>query len=384
MTRPVYVHEYSIACALGGDAASVRHALLSPSPSRVHVKMSLKDGREVPAGVLPLDLPETGDTRCNGLADHCLSDLERAIAKHKSEVGAARMAVIIGTCTAGVQEAGVAFEQMHTKGAWPADYRFPGQELGDTARHVGARLGAKGPVYGISTACTSGAKAMASAARLIQAGICDVALAGGVDTLCDLTLNGFAALESVSETVCNPFSRNRRGINLGEGAALFLLSAVPSAIRLAGWGESADAYHISAPDPEGKGATTAMERALSRAGRSAGDIGYLNLHGTATKLNDLMESRAVAGVFGSDLPCSSTKPLTGHTLGAAGACEAAFTIMALETGRLPGHQWDGEVDLDMPLLRFVPPGGEKSDMRHAMSCSYAFGGNNIALVLEAA
>jgi 3-oxoacyl-[acyl-carrier-protein] synthase-1 len=384
MSRPVFVHEYSIACALGGDAAAVRDALLSPAPPRVDHKVSLKDGRLIPAGVLAVDLPETGDTRCNRLADHCLASLDGAIARHTEEVGTARLAVIIGTCTAGVQEAGVAFERQQADGAWPTKYRFSGQELGDTARHVGARVGARGPVYGISTACTSGAKAMASAARLIQAGLCDIALAGGVDTLCDLTLNGFAALESVSDTVCNPFSRNRRGINLGEGAALFVLSSVPSAIRLSGWGESADAHHISAPDPEGKGATAAMERALARAGRSTGEIGYLNLHGTATKLNDLMESRAVAGVFGSDLPCSSTKPLTGHTLGAAGACEAAFTIMALETGRLPGHQWDGEVDIEMPLLRLVPSGGERSDMRSAMSCSYAFGGNNIALVLEAA
>jgi 3-oxoacyl-[acyl-carrier-protein] synthase-1 len=219
---------------------------------------------------------------------------------------------------------------------------------------------------------------------LLQADFCDVALAGGIDSLCDLTLNGFSALESLSGDVCNPMSVNRRGINLGEGGALFLLSRSPSATKLAGWGESADAYHISAPDPEGTGAEAAMRRALTRAGCNAGEIGYLNLHGTATKLNDLMEARAVSRVFGADLPCSSTKPLTGHMLGAAGACEAAFTMMALHAGRLPAHIWDGERDTEIPHIRLVARNGEAHGVRRAMSCSYAFGGNNIALILETA
>jgi 3-oxoacyl-[acyl-carrier-protein] synthase-1 len=281
-----------------------------------------------------------------------------------------------------VREAGAAYELFLKSGSWPKDFRASAQELGDTAAHVARRVGAKGPVYGISTACTSSAKALASAARLIRAGLCDVALAGGFDSLCDLTLNGFAALESLSDRVCNPFSVHRRGINLGEGGTLFVLSRSPSPVRLAGWGESADAYHISAPDPEGAGAEAAIRRALARAGCDANDIGYLNLHGTATKLNDLMEARAVSRVFGADLACSSTKPMTGHMLGAAGACEAAFTMMALQAGRLPAHIWDGEADSEMPPIRLVARTGEAHSMRRAMSCSYAFGGNNIALVLE--
>lgn len=195
---------------------------------------------------------------------------------------------------------------------------------------------------------------------------------------------GFASLESLSDAVCNPFSANRRGINLGEGGALFILSAQPSVFRLAGWGESADAYHMSAPDPEGKGAETAMLQALARTGCKSADIGYLNLHGTATKLNDAMEARAVSRVFGGKIPCSSTKPMTGHMLGAAGACEAAFALMALEAGRLPAHIWDGERDVELPPIRLVAGDGEEADLRRTMSCSYAFGGNNIALVLEKA
>lgn len=292
------------------------------------------------------------------------------------------MAVVVGTCTSGIPEAGQAYASYLKQGCWPKNYRFSSQELGDTAEHVARRIGAQGPVFGISTACTSGARALASAARLIRAGLCDVAVAGGVDVLSDLTLNGFAALDSLSDSVCNPFSVHRRGINLGEGAALFLLCASPSPIRLAGWGESADAYHISAPDPDGTGAEDAMRRALARADFRPADIGYLNLHGTATKLNDLMEARAVSRVFGPDLACSSTKPMTGHMLGAAGACEAAFAVMALQAGRLPPHMWDGEYDSEMPRIRLVGGAGEVTDTRRAMSCSYAFGGNNIALVME--
>ncbi len=217
---------------------------------------------------------------------------------------------------------------------------------------------------------------------MIEADICDVAIAGGVDAISPLTLNGFAALESLSERVCNPFSVNRRGINLGEGGALFVLSSRPSPIRLAGSGESADAYHISAPDPEGRGAQAAMLQALEQSECRPEDIGYLNLHGTATRLNDLMEAQAVSRVFGADLPCSSTKPMTGHMLGAAGACEAAFTIMALQSGRLPAHVWDGEWDEALAPIRLVAANGENKDIRRAMSCSYAFGGNNVALILE--
>lgn len=383
MTQGVYIHEFAVACALGADAEAVSRNLLSPMPPTVRGSMDLGDGRTAPAGILPFELTdESSDSRCNRIADHCLKSLGPAIAREIASVGPKRIAVVVGTSTSGVREASAALESFVKNGNWPGTFRASAQELGDTAAHVAARVGASGPVYGISTACTSGAKALASAARLLQAGFCDVALAGGIDSLCDLTLNGFSALESLSNAVCNPFSIHRRGINLGEGGALFLLSRTPSSIRLAGWGESADAYHISAPDPEGTGAETAMRRALLRAGCDANAIGYLNLHGTATKLNDLMEARAVSRVFGADLPCSSTKPMTGHMLGAAGACEAAFTLMALQAGRSPAHIWDGEADPEMPPVRLVARTGETHSARRAMSCSYAFGGNNIALILE--
>lgn len=384
MKRAVYIHEYSVACALGGDTDVVRRNLLSTAPPKLSGQSCVPGGRPVPTGSIPFTLEGDADSRCNRIADYLLASLKPALARRIKIAASAKVAVIIGTSTSGVREAGPAFRARKAEGQWPQGYRFASQELGDTAAHIAARIGAEGPVYGISTACTSGAKALASAARLIETGFCEMALAGGVDALCDLTLAGFASLESLSDEVCNPFSVNRRGINLGEGGALFVLSAEPSAIRLAGWGESADAYHMSAPDPEGRGAEAAMRRALERADCPVNSIGYLNLHGTATKLNDAMEARAVARVFGDSVACSSTKPMTGHMLGAAGAAEAAFTLMALEAGRLPAHLWDGERDREMPNILLVSGEGQTSDLRCAMSCSYAFGGNNIALVLEKA
>jgi 3-oxoacyl-[acyl-carrier-protein] synthase-1 len=374
MRKSAYIQDFAIVCALGNDAATVRKNLLSAEPQALSGTAPLTSGRNVPVGVVSL-APNGLDSRCNSMADHCLASL-------KPLPHGARVAVVIGTSSCGLAEGGVAFRARNASGAWSTDFRFPMQEFGDVANHLARRIGATGPVFGISTACTSGAKALASAARLIETGLCDVALAGGFDALCDLTLNGFDALDSLDDAVCNPFSANRHGINIGEGGALFVLSATPSPIRLAGWGESADAHHISAPDPEGKGAEAAMRLALAQAGWSADAVDYINLHGTGTKLNDQMEAGAVFRVFGGGIPCSSTKPMTGHMLGAAGACEAAFTVMALDAGRLPAHLWDGVRDADLAPIRLVSAQGENSCLARAMSCSYAFGGNNIAVVLE--
>jgi 3-oxoacyl-[acyl-carrier-protein] synthase-1 len=196
---------------------------------------------------------------------------------------------------------------------------------------------------------------------------------------------GFSALESVSAARCNPLSANRNGINIGEGAALFLMSREAGPVRLAGWGESSDAYHMSAPDPHGKGAQLAMRQALARAGIGAHAIDYVNLHGTATPANDVMEAHAVAAVLGREVPVSSTKPLTGHTLGAAGAIEAALmwlTLAGNPRGQLPPHWWDGVADAALPALHVATPGSTLGRApRHVMSLSFAFGGSNGVLVL---
>jgi 3-oxoacyl-[acyl-carrier-protein] synthase-1 len=227
---------------------------------------------------------------------------------------------------------------------------------------------------------------MASAARLIRMGVCDAVLTGGVDTLCGFTVAGFSALESVSAQRCNPLSANRNGINIGEGAALFLMTATPATVALCGWGEASDGHHISAPDPAGSGARRAIGQALARAGIDAGRIDYINLHGTATIQNDAMESRVVHDLFGDRVAVSSTKPFTGHTLGAAAGIEAALCWLAMQDdnagGVLPPQLWDNCADPALPALNVAAPGARLGrPLDWALSNSFAFGGSNAVLVL---
>jgi 3-oxoacyl-[acyl-carrier-protein] synthase-1 len=233
------------------------------------------------------------------------------------------------------------------------------------------------------------------ASELIRAGFCDAVIAGGADIASEAALRGFASLEALSGEVCNPFSRNRKGITLGEGAAFFVLSPEGgSGIELLGTGESADAHHMTAPRPDGAGAARAMKEALDNAGLKPADVGYVNLHGTGTPLNDSMEARAMAAVFGAGgplSPCgppvSSTKPITGHTLGAAGALELALCWMASactgDAAWAPVHCWDGERDEELPHLRFSGKGEAVPAERPGicMSNSFAFGGCNVSLII---
>ena len=382
MRQAIFIEAYGLACALGADKDSVRDALFFAQTPSALARAALTDGREVLVGRLPFVLESgSGTTRTNRLVAHCYNAIAADVAAARERVGAHRLAVVIGTCTSGIGEVGERLKQKLSGGAWRVSLE---QQLLDyPARHAVALSEAAGPCYAISTACTSGARALAAGARLIQAGLCDAVLCGGVDSLCELTLNGFAALESLSRARCNPMSVNRDGINIGEACALFLLSRAPSAYRLSGWGESADAYHISAPDPQGGAAEGALRKALAHAGLAPSDIGFVHLHGTATRLNDAMEASVIHRLFGPETPASSTKPLTGHTLGAAGAIQAAFCLMALEEKRLPPHWWDGALDPALPDIRLAAQ-GEALEGAHAVSANYAFGGNNAALVVSRA
>jgi 3-oxoacyl-[acyl-carrier-protein] synthase-1 len=260
-------------------------------------------------------------------------------------------------------------------------------EIGTVAQFAARALRVSGPAFTVSTACTSSAKAVASAARLLQANLCDAVIVGGVDSLCELTVRGFASLESTSLAQSNPMSRNRCGINVGEGAAVFLMSREEAQVSLAGVGESSDAHHVSAPDPDGVGGEVALRAALSDAGIESAAIGYLNLHATATPKNDDMEAKLTARVFESGVPASGTKPLTGHLLGAAGATELGFAWLALDesNGRariaLPAHVWDGEADPALPALDLIEDVRHLSGAAYAMSNSFAFGGSNVSLIL---
>lgn len=386
MTAEIFIQGDAVICGMGHGNAAVADALYAREMPALG-EMTMADGRRV--AVSAVELPQSNLRRAGGMAETRNNQLAKATLdllpdharRQMAETAPARLGVVIGTSTAGIDEGGDAVAAFTKSAKWPDGFELAVQELGDPALFLAAAIGANGPAYAISTACTSGAKAIIAGARLIQQGLCDTVLCGGVDTLCDMTINGFGVLEATSQTRCNPFSINRSGIHIGEGAALFVLSATPGPLRVAGWGESSDAHHISAPDPEGRGAVLAIRAAMDMAGVSAENLGYLNLHGTATKQNDLMEAAAVFDVLGDTIPCSSTKPLTGHTLGAAGAIEAALLSMALQRRLAPRNRNDGAPDPALAHISLLNT-DHAINGRSGMSCNYAFGGNNTSLILE--
>lgn len=390
----VYLQSMGVVSALGLGAAALRDNLFATRVGGVVETDRYTPGRPLHLGVLPAHVPPLAGaparqrSRNNAVLSAALAEVRPAVDAAIARFGPARVAIVLGVSTAGVEEGERASRLWQQEGRWPDGFDYALQEMGNAAEWLSCELGVCGPAHVISTACSSGAKALASGARLLRAGLVDAVVAGGVDALCEFTIAGFSALESVSAARCNPMSANRSGINIGEGAALFLMGRDPGPVHLAGWGEGSDAHHMSAPDPSGRGAVHVMQQALARAGVDTGAVDYVNLHGTATPLNDAMESGAVAHVLGTAVATSSTKPLTGHALAAAGAIEAAIgwvTLVDNPTGRLPPHWWDGARDLALPPLHLVAPGETLGRApRHVLSNSFAFGGSNAALLLGAA
>jgi 3-oxoacyl-[acyl-carrier-protein] synthase-1 len=386
-----YLNECGIVCALGGSHETIKKNLFE-ARSGVSTTQAWA-ARPLPLGSVELPLADMQDwapayrSRNNQLALTALQQIRAAVDAAIQRYGADRVGVVVGTSTSGIAGTEGALRHHAQHGALPEDFYYEQQEMGSPAAMLASTLGISGPAYVHSSACSSSAKAMASAARLINMGLCDAVLTGGVDTLCAFTVAGFSALESVSSERCNPLSANRKGINIGEGAALFLMSREPATVALRGWGESSDGHHMSAPDPAGSGARLSIAQALKRAGIKAADVDYINLHGTATPQNDAMESHVIHELFGDSVPVSSTKPFTGHTLGAAAAIEAALCWLAMQDGegRLPPHLWDGVADPALPKLNVALPGAVLGrPMRWALSNSFAFGGSNATLVLERA
>ncbi|WP_448207153.1 beta-ketoacyl-[acyl-carrier-protein] synthase family protein [Azospirillum sp. sgz302134] len=383
-----------LATPIGSGAAAVADALFAGTRAGLVPREGFVPGRTVHVGAVPDALPpvpaglEGWESRNNRLMLLALDQIAGAVEDAARRFGRHRVAVVLGTSTAGIAEGEAAFAVRERDGAWPVGFDYRQQETGSLADFAARALGLTGPAYTVATACSSSGKVFGSARRLIRAGLADAAVVGGADTLCRMTVGGFASLEAVSAGLCNPFSANRDGINIGEAAAAFLLTREPAAVNLLGVGESSDAHHVSAPDPEGRGALAAMAAALDDARLTPRDIAYVNLHGTGTPLNDSMEGKAMSALFGAGTPCSSTKAMTGHTLGAAGACEAAFLWLTLHPdhnpdGRLPPHLWDGAADPAIPPLALTAPGDALPDPRGPaamLSSSFAFGGSNVALV----
>lgn len=383
MQHAPFLSDLGMVNAIGGDKQAVFAALLAGE--RVGTVAESHAGKTFHVCRAPTD---RASFRLNRLLELAYGQIAAAVGTALSRYGAARVGVVLGATDNGAEESRRALAEYLSAGAYPAGYALLQQEAHAAARHVAGLAGAAGPVLSVSTACTSSGSAIAQAARLIGLGVVDAVVAGGGDIVSDAVLLGFHALEAVDLEPCRPFSANRRGINLGEGAALFLLSRHDlggRGIRLLGCGESADAHHMTAPDPQGRGALRAMRAALADAKLEPDAIDYVNLHGTGTALNDAMEALATAELVGGSVPCSSTKALVGHTLGAAAAMELGFCWMALSElnpgRRLPPHVWDGAPDPSLPSLSFCGVGAAAARLEVCMSNSYAFGGCNVSLLV---
>ncbi len=397
MKETLYINDFALVNALGSDKNTIKSKLLAGSQSGLsRVENLLLEGAITVADVnesLPSlsDRPKHLQSRNNQLAALALEQIKKQAQALIEKLGADRVAIIVGTSTSGISEGEQAMQVLQQQGEFPEHYDYRQQEIYNLAEFISEELATTGICLTISTACSSSAKAFKTASEIIDAGMADAAIVGGVDTLCGMTINGFHALNSTSAGICQPSSVNRDGINIGEAAALAILtkenSASSTSVRLLGVGESSDAHHMSAPHPEGHGAIVAMQNALAEANFNASDVDYINLHGTATPKNDAMEAAAVADVFGNEIPCSSSKGLIGHTLGAAGATEVGLCWLLLSGNESERHAyapqvWDHVIDESMPALNIVGIGDKKATpIRSCLSNSFAFGGNNVSVLI---
>ena len=414
MKETLFLSEPGIACAAGNNAADFWRSLTAGSQDGL-VKVKTHSGREFYAAKIREGaLKKTSaryDMRAIQIEDAALEQIAPAVQAAKQKYGASRIAICVGCCDNGSEFSVAGHREYFEKGAFPKNYSLEIQGADYPATYIKEKFGLAGPAYVFATACSSSGSATIKAAQLVQAGIVDAAICGGVDVASDTVLLGFDSLEAVSENKTNPFSAARSGITLGEGAAFFLLSkdkdlaragcggstdsglANNCPVALLGWGESADASHMTAPLADGSGAFRAMKEALAFAGLDASKIDYVNLHGTGTRLNDSMEAKAVAQVFGSlaaAVPASSTKPMTGHTLGASSAVELAACWLSIVNNdknssaeiKLPLHVYDGNYDPDLPRLNLIGPETKfNKRINVCMSNSFGFGGCNVSLII---
>lgn len=402
MKMPIYLSQPAVSSVLGDGLFNHINQLLklnppeisplTPSSQWIVGKTRFFGAISTPLRDFPEDLSPYHRSRNNQLLWHCLVQIEDKIQLVKQKYGKNRVAVVLGTSTSGVDE-NIPVFQKHIQGeAWQNLAFSETQHLMvEPADFVADYYGLHHARYVVSTACTSGARALISAARLLRAGVCDAVICGGVDTLSPLTINGFESLEVLSDGIAKPFSANRDGINIGEAAAVFVMTreALDDSehLFLLGHGSSSDAYHMSSPRADGLGAVLAFESALKSAQLLPSQIGWINVHGTGTAQNDAMESQAIYQVFGENTPCTSTKPLTGHTLGAAGALEAALAWGVASRqlnpeGRLPAHLWDEVYDKTLPNIYLTHAQSHwQTAQRIVASSSFAFGGNNSVLMI---
>jgi 3-oxoacyl-[acyl-carrier-protein] synthase-1 len=391
--KPLAITSYTVTSAVGAGRAAHIGALRA---ERTGLSEQRFEDATLPcwigavAGLESVVLPGAlshFDCRNNRLAERALAQdgFLEAVSAARAKYGARRVGVFIGTSTSGVRHTELAYRGRAAAASenlpdW-FDYRTT-QCTYSIAEFTRQRLGLEGLAAAISAACASSAKVFASAARAIEAGFCDAAVVGGVDSLCLTTLYGFNALQLVSAEICRPADANRRGLSIGEAGGFALLERAPpcGAPACLGVGESSDAHHMSQPRPDGSIARIAMAGALGELPPER--ISYINLHGTATPANDAAEDAAVSGLFGARVPCSSTKGWTGHTLGAAGIVEAAIALLAIEHGFMPRSLNTRELDPNMHAAVLLQ--SRTAKVEYVLSNSFGFGGTNCSVLFGAA
>lgn len=386
--KPLGISAWTATSALGRGRAALAEALLAERTGLRHRRFEscTIDCWIGEVGGLDDPLPDAlaaWDCRNNRLALLGMQQdgFEAAVSHARARYGDDRIGVFMGTSTAGILAAELAYRARdRERNLLPSGFDHARTSCTySIGGFVRAALGLQGVSAVLSTACSSSAKVFASARRAIDSGFCDAAVVGGVDSLCLTTLHGFNSLQLVSRDLCRPADAGRNGISIGEAAGFALLERGDHDLALIGDGESSDAYHMSTPDPQGRGAVAAMNAALERAGLDAKHIDYVNLHGTATPANDAAEDRAVCAALGTEVPVSSTKGWTGHVLGAAGIVEAAIALTCVEQGFIPRSLNTRKVD---PALHAkVVMESRTSGVRRVMSNSFGFGGSNCTLIL---
>lgn len=401
MNNPLFLSYPGVVCAAGCGRKALWSCVTSGSQSGI--KKTFVYGKEFSAAIVGDELESGIESASDARYDMRIIRIERAaikqiecvIKKALEQYGKERIAICVGSCDNGSEFSVAAHKTYFNAGAFPSSYELEMQGAEYVATYIKELYDIKGACLSFSTACSSSASAIVKACQLLQANLADAVIVGGVDIASDTVLMGFDALEAVSPEKTNPFSKNRNGITLGDGAAFFVLSKDNlvedgCVVLIAGYGESSDAHHITAPDPEGIGAVSAMKAALKSADINASQVDYLNLHGTGTVFNDSMEAKAVKNVFGDyAVPCSSTKSETGHTLGAAGALELAvcYETIVRNAGAekiiLPVQCWDMQKDDALPELNIVSSDYNFAGkaIEYCMSNSFAFGGANVSLII---
>ena len=385
----IYIHHIGTASAAGIGLKALRRTLFDHRASgmRFHSGLAPEPTASYYCGLLSEIESDPKNNRTKQLLDLCLEQMSD-LPKLLSGADPGRIAVVLGACTAGMHSIETGMASYVRQQVLPGEFDVRELNLFEPSRHVASRINARGPVYTISNACASGLMAIESAAELLRADLADVVITGSCDGFCQFTNAGFSALSAVSADPCTPFSENRKGINLGEGGALLAMSRekVNSLFAFRGIGLTTDAYHLSAPEPNGGQASQAMRQAVENAGIAPQNIDLVIAHGTGTPLNDTMEAKAIHSVFGSNVPCASYKALTGHTLAGAGALQAAIAAALLidnPEGRLAASASILPKDRDLAAANFLT-----SEIRlgrapeHIVVNAFAFGGSNASAVFS--